>query len=222
MNTQVNVDKSGTTTLATAGKYCDRDIDINVAVSLTPWFDGTVSGEYVDSKITTLKSAAFADCNNLTKVSLPNCTAFTGNIGRYFYNCNAIVTLELPQLQIIEDGNYTFYGLENIERIDLPELTTIAANFGGTFWNCKKAKVINLPKLSNSSISTFAFRYCFALEKLILGGDVLNPLTNSNAFNNGNNNFTIYVNDNLVEDYKKATNWNAFASRIKGISELED
>ncbi len=32
-NTQVSISKNGKTTLATAGKYCDRNIDINVAVA---------------------------------------------------------------------------------------------------------------------------------------------------------------------------------------------
>ena len=31
-NTQINIGSNGTTTLATAGKYCDRNIDVNVAV----------------------------------------------------------------------------------------------------------------------------------------------------------------------------------------------
>ncbi len=32
MNTQINITENGTTTLATAGKYCDRNIDVNVNV----------------------------------------------------------------------------------------------------------------------------------------------------------------------------------------------
>lgn len=32
-NTQINIDANGKTTLATAGKYCDRNIDVNVSVS---------------------------------------------------------------------------------------------------------------------------------------------------------------------------------------------
>lgn len=31
-NTQINIAANGTTTLATAGKYCDRNIDINISV----------------------------------------------------------------------------------------------------------------------------------------------------------------------------------------------
>ena len=35
-NTQINVTKNGTTILATAGKYCDRNIDVNVNVPAQP------------------------------------------------------------------------------------------------------------------------------------------------------------------------------------------
>lgn len=191
-------------------------------LDLSFYLDGTIGGVVVDKDISVLREGAFATCENLTKISLPNCIELssTADIGRHLYGCKSLTTLELPNLTTIGSGNYALYGLESIERIDLPELTSIA-NFAGTFWNCKKVKVINMPKLSGSSIGTYAFRYCSKLEAVILGGDVLNPLTNSNAFNNGNSNFIIYVNDNLVDDYKTATNWTAFASRIKGISEWE-
>lgn len=35
-NTQINITANGTTTLATAGKYCDRNIDVNVNVAGKP------------------------------------------------------------------------------------------------------------------------------------------------------------------------------------------
>lgn len=35
-NTQISVNKNGKTTLATAGKYCDRNIDVNVDVAGKP------------------------------------------------------------------------------------------------------------------------------------------------------------------------------------------
>lgn len=191
-------------------------------LDLSFYLDGTIGGVVVDKDISVLREGAFASCDNLTKVSLPNCVEFSNKmgIGRHFYGCKSIETLELPSLQIIKDGNYALSGLENIEEIHLPELTTIN-NFGGTFWNCKKAKIINMPKLSNSSINTFAFRYCAALEALILGGPILNPLTNTNIFNGGNTTCIIYVPDDLVDDYKTAANWTTFANRIKGISEWE-
>ncbi len=35
-NTQINITENGTTTLATAGKYCDRNVDVNVNVPAKP------------------------------------------------------------------------------------------------------------------------------------------------------------------------------------------
>lgn len=47
-NTQINVTENGTTTLATAGKYCDRNIDVNVNVPNKPTQFVNVL-EYADS-----------------------------------------------------------------------------------------------------------------------------------------------------------------------------
>lgn len=38
-NTQINITKNGTTTLATSGKYCDRNIDVKVNL---PVYDGKI------------------------------------------------------------------------------------------------------------------------------------------------------------------------------------
>ena len=42
-NTQVNVSKNGTTTLITAGKYCDKNIDVKVAVPASNVVAGTIT-----------------------------------------------------------------------------------------------------------------------------------------------------------------------------------
>lgn len=61
MNTQINIAENGTTTLATAGKYCDRNIDVNTNV---PTYEmelaeqKTITESIIDGTITTLISAA--------------------------------------------------------------------------------------------------------------------------------------------------------------------
>ncbi len=47
-NTQINITENGTKTLATAGKYCDRNIDVNVNVPVPPTQFVNVL-EYADS-----------------------------------------------------------------------------------------------------------------------------------------------------------------------------
>jgi hypothetical protein len=64
--------------------------------------------------------------------------------------------------------------------------------------------------------------YTPQLETLIIRCAVLCPMTSSENLTNSkiaNGNGYIYVPDDLVDDYKAATNWNAYANQIKPLSE---
>ena len=85
MNTQVNINKNGTTTLATVGKYCDRNIDVNTNV---PTYEAELAEQtarekalvdrtivsYKNDTITEIWSYAFRDCPKLERVE------FTQNV----------------------------------------------------------------------------------------------------------------------------------------------
>lgn len=184
---------------------------------------GTIEGEYVSEEVTSLRTGAFCNCPKLTYVSLPNCTTFDGF--RQFANCTKITALNLPKLEIITDGNQTFVTMTNLQELSLPKLTKISS-CNAMFNGCQNVCKIDLPLLSDSTIGTSCFYNCYDLHTLILGGDTINPLGNTNAFNNAGRNtpngLSIYVPDALVEAYKTATNWTAHASKIKPISELEE
>lgn len=227
MNTQINITQNGTTTLATAGKYCDRNIDVNVEVAGTTVMDadgildGSFSGEYFSDKLTSLKDRAFGDMKNVTGVSLPNCTTFDGE--STFNNASSLTNVYLPNLTTMANGKYTFTRTKLTE-VDLPSLTTVA-DFIGTFYTATLIKKINLPKLSGITIGSSAFNGAQKLTTLALGGSELNPLDNTNAFNNtpiASGTGYVYVPDALVDSYKSATNWVTFADQIKPISELEE
>ena len=47
-NHQINITKNGTTTLATAGKYCDRNVDVNVSVPSLDTTDATATAKNID------------------------------------------------------------------------------------------------------------------------------------------------------------------------------
>ncbi len=221
MNTQVEINKIGTTTLATAGKYCDRNVDVNVTVHDTDdLLQGTLEGEYVSDKVTKLQYAAFYGCNKLTKISLPNCTETVS--GYTFNGCSGVKEIDLPKLTTIGDAARVFYNMQGVKEISLPELTT-APNLNSTFSNCRNVKRINLPKLGATTVQTRAFDNCYYLETIILGGD-FKTLANTDAFRYTaqlSGDFSVYVPDALVDTYKTATNWSAFADKIKPMSELE-
>ena len=135
MNTQINITKNGTTTLATAGKYCDRNIDVitNVPSYETELeeqkaitdsvLDRSVT-EYVNNTIKVPGLYAFAYCRSLTKIrcdavtrlgnySLRDCTALTEArfdsmttiSTQVFLNCSALGKLILGSSTLCELTN---------------------------------------------------------------------------------------------------------------------
>jgi hypothetical protein len=117
-------------------------------------------------------------------------------IGGYgMQSCGALKSIVLPKVQYLDTA--ALYGCWNLLTIDLPTCT---------------------------SISSTAIVHCGVLNKLILrsptlctlGGGALNntPYVKGQGF--------IYVPDNLVDEYKVATNWSAYVDQIKPISELEE
>jgi hypothetical protein len=226
-NTQINITKNGTTTLATEGKYCDRNIDVNVEVAgsvvndADAILDGTFSGAYYSDKITSLRGNIFEDMKNVTSVSLPNCTVFTGS--EHFYHAENLESIYLPNLTQMSSGEYIF-AYTKIKEADLPNLTTIQKKFNNTFYYAELVEKINLPKLGGTALGGPVFYNARNLVALILGGDVLNPLTATNTFTGSGiakGTGYVYVPDNLVDAYKAATNWTVYANQIKPISELE-
>ena len=192
------------------------------AVSVQAFLDGSISGRYVSDKIIRLRTGAFCNCENLTYVSFPNCTKLDGF--RQFSECSKLTAINLPKLETITDGNQNFTYL-NVNEISLPSLTKITSS-NATFTNCKYVRKISMPLLSGSTLGANCFNNNYSLHTLILGGDTLNPLGNTSAFKNAGSQtsggFRVYVPDNLVDAYKTATNWTAFADKIKPMSELEE
>lgn len=201
----------------------DKVIPMDISsASVQELVQGTLSGEYISDKVTSLRFGAFAGCANLTYVSLPNCATFNG--ARTFSLCSKITALDLPKLETITDGSYTFSGVRGVKEINLPSLTKIT-NMVAFFQNCQTVRKIYLPLLGGTTIGNTCFDNNYYLNTLVLGGDTLNPLGSTNAFRNAGSytsGLSIYVPDELVEAYKTATNWVAMANKIKPISELEE
>lgn len=227
---EINITENGTTTLATAGKYCDRNIDVNVDVpipelSYASLLDGTMVGDFYDDKVTYLKSCAFMSCKNLTSISLPNCVQAHNT--STFNGCENVVNIHLPKLKTIsESASRVFYYMTKVKKIDLPSLET-APNMSYTFELCREVEIINMPNLIGTSLSR-TFYNCYKLHTLVLGGDkesnTINTMASTNALTNAGTQTTtglrIYVPDDMVDAYKTATNWTAYADKIKPMSEL--
>ena len=90
--------------------------------------------------------------------------------------------------------------------------------------NCTSLTSIDLPVCT--SIVNAAFDSCTKLTSIKLANaSIICTLSNSDAFKNtpiANKAGYIYVPDELVEQYKKATNWSVYASQIKPLSAYKE
>lgn len=188
-------------------------------------------------KCVNVSKYAFNHCFALSNVNLPECT----NVGdSAFYYCEKLKQFNAPKVTKIErDGLRKCTSLLSVE---LPECITVSHN---AFEDCTALSNVNIPKCielgefafgsCNSlesiefpeciTISLRAFEYCIALTSVILRSPIVCKLKNSDAFlgtpiKSGNG--YIYVPDELIGQYKTATNWSVFANQIKPLSEYTE
>lgn len=173
---------------------------------------GTVT-EYSNADVTSARQEAFRYCSRLKKLDLPNLAS-------------------VPTSMCYEDGM--------LAEVNLPAATAIGFT---AFTSCTRLSgMLKLPKCITLNRSAFARCDLHGVD--MLGGGYLNPYcfdqnsdfttlvirntntitqmstTPSNIFANVAN-VTVYVPDNLLESYKKATNWTTIAEQIKALSEYK-
>ena len=177
---------------------------------------GELSGDYYNDRITKTRSYACA-YNKITSADFPNVVELGFSC---FISCKNLTSINFPKLDDINDN--VFYGTD-LRDVLLPKARIIG---GYTFYNCANLTRVELPCADNFTGAYIVYG-CTSLKAFIVGRDNKNVcrLSRSNAFDNteiSKGNAFIYVPDNLVEQYKVASNWAKYASQIKGISELAE
>lgn len=216
--------------LQTKDQLCDDNITIKLDDSLfsTELEDALVTGTittYSNHRINKI-SKCFMGASSLEYVDLPYVKQIPIN---GFQGCTKLKTINIPSAESLIDQ--AFFQCTSLETIHLPSATRINSN---VFTGCANLKSIYLYKYQNLGVS---FTNCYSLTKFVLYSETVCPLSKTNAFSGcyrilGIVNETynpegladgyIYVPDNLVEDYKAATNWSVYAEQIKPISELPE
>ena len=146
-----------------------------------------------NGRITYLGIEVFRNYDSLAVVDFPNVTSTGVNV---FYACYALHTVNLPSLISISSNMFAYSSL--LKRLDFPSVESIS---GGAFSGCSRLVTVILRK---------ADAVCTLENVSAFSGT---PIAKSTGF--------VYVPDDLVEQYKAATNWSTYASQIKPISELE-
>ena len=165
------------------------------------------------STIKSIDQGAFEYCYSLTNINLPNNITSIGNYA--FENCYSLKNITLPN-NIVTIGDQIFYYCYSLTNINLPNNTTRIGYHA--FAYCSSLTSITIPE-SVKSIDGTAFSGCHNLKQVIINADIVVTIQ-SDSFSTNAYNTKFYVPDNLVEDYKVATNWVNFADRIYPLSSL--
>lgn len=131
-----------------------------------------------------------------------------------FQNCKQLTYVKINK-ECKTLGAYAFVDCNSLEVIEGAENVEV---FGiNVFTGCSALKCIILGD-SVVSIGENAFAHCTSLEYIIIN-TITPPVLGGWVFGNSNN-CPIYVPDEYIDVYKTAEGWTAWASRIKGISEM--
>ena len=172
-------------------------------------------------------SSLLYECTSLTSVDLTSLASWVNvtNCSGLLYGCTSLTSVDLTPLASwvnVTNCNYLLYGCTSLTSVDLTPLASWVkvTNCIYLLYGCTSLTSVDLTPLASWTKMTNNSSFIYNCSKLIFV-TVLSttpfPLT-SGALTNGNN-CPIYVPDDAVDTYKTATNWSAYASRIKPISE---
>lgn len=198
---------------------------------LDTYSDRTNLYTFTNDDITTLKAYAFGYDEHINVVSLPNLT----KIGEAaFIYCRVLREVHAEKLQtaaksafaatmlsqaifpeLVEISERMFENCNNIEKIKCDKANGLSSN---ALRNCTKLKTIDI--YGGGSISSPSSNNLNALKSIVIRN--AEKLTSSSGLFWVPSAASIYVPDNLVEQYKQATNWSNNASQIKPLSTYKE
>ena len=182
-------------------------------------FDGCAGLTNVNSALKTLGDNCFQGCTSLSSIDLSHVESMASGA---FNRCNLLEGDVVMNALTSVSGHSQFSGT----RITSFKAANINYVSAGMFQGCSMLKTIDVGKSYGTyeeawggTLSTLSG--CVSLECFIVRANTPPSIT-TNLLVGLNSNAMIYVPDGSVSAYKSATNWSAYKSRIKPISELQN
>lgn len=150
--------------------------------------------EYVNTKDLKLKTSAFANCQTLVKLHLPNATGASSYV---FQNCKLLSDVNFDKVPAF--GVNAFNNCSALRRLSLPALTYIHEYM---FSGCSSLETLILG--NKERIVTLQNTNAFTGT----------PIASGTGY--------IYVPKASVNSYKSATNWSTYASQIRAIEDYPE
>ena len=164
----------------------------------------------IGNSVTTIGDLAFFGCSGLTgSLTIPNSVTTIGSDA--FYNCSGLTgSLTIPN-SVTTIGSYAFSSCSGFTgNLTIGNSVTTIGN--GAFSNCSGLTGSLTIGNSVTTIGNSAFYNCSGLTEIMMLGTTPPSLGSSAFFNT--NNCPIYVPYESLNNYKTATNWSSYQSRI--------
>ena len=166
--------------------------------------------------VTLIETSSFSGCSSLQSINIPESVTSIGS--NAFYNCYSLQSITIPS-SVTKIGDSAFYGCSSLQSITIPDGVTSIQNTA--FYQCSsiyKAKINSSAEIKNVS-------YKFGGEYLTVfydfsGVTAVPVLSSSKGIQEVNYVSAIIVPDALYDEWVAATNWVAYASKIKKVSEV--
>ena len=161
----------------------------------------------LNNNVTSIESQAFSNCSSLQSITIPeNVTSIESYA---FYNCPSLQSINIPE-NVTSIGNSAFYNCSSLQSITIPQnVTSIGSqafyNWYGGIMVCSSSTNIS----SNSYVANKQTLYDFSGCKSIPVLSSTSSLTTNVGIT------TIYVPLSLYYEWKEATNWATYASKIQ-------
>ena len=153
--------------------------------------------------------AKYSDENVYSKACDGNTTLTTGDTRPTGYEHSAMTEATIGDC-VTSIGDYAFFWCESLASITIPNsVTSIGYD---AFYDCRSLTSVTIPD-SVTSIGNYAFYYCSSLQYIIINATV--PPTLGIMVFDYTGNCPIYVPEDSLSEYRTATNWSNYASRIK-------
>ena len=182
----------------------------------TPWhlqvYD--IKKIVIKKGVTRIGNYAFAGCQNLTSVEIPNSVTSIGE--RAFVECLHLPSIEIPN-SVKSIGDYAFECCESLTSLEIPNSVTSIGE--KAFYICNSLASVTIGN-SVTDIADEAFRACPNLTSITFKGSNAPENFGANVFKYINENVSVYVPANSIENYKEKLG--GLSSKVKGAIILAD
>lgn len=173
-----------------------------------------VNHDGIDFIVTAIGEAAFAYCDELTSVILPNTVTSIGDYA--FMYCENLPSIDIPNT-VASIGDNAFDGCSCFNTIEIPNSVMTIGDMA--FQGCTNVTDLTIGS-GVTQIGAKAFNYCNALNTVTCKGNKPPTMDNSNCFTSYGYQAKLLVPHASIDDYKSANYWYKFAA-IEGFDVSE-